>query len=50
MDWVRWHAEYDDAASPLAQRLRVVQEQIRGVLDRRRSATGSSATASTGSR
>jgi hypothetical protein len=34
MDWVRWHADYDDAASPLAQRLRVVQELIRGVLDR----------------
>jgi hypothetical protein len=34
MDWMRWHADYDDAASPLAQRLRVVQEQIRDVLDR----------------
>lgn len=34
MDWVRWHADYDDASSPLAHRLRAVQEQIRGALDR----------------
>jgi hypothetical protein len=33
MDWVAWHADYDNAASPLAGRLRVVQEQIRAVLD-----------------
>lgn len=34
MDWVAWHAEYDEADSPLTRRLAIVQEQIRVVLDR----------------
>jgi hypothetical protein len=33
MDWVAWHADYDDESTPLARRLRLVQEQIRVVLD-----------------
>lgn len=34
MDWVEWHAGYDDPGSRLAHRLRIVQEQIRAALDR----------------
>jgi hypothetical protein len=34
MDWVDWHAGYDDPDSRLAHRLRIVQEQIRAGLDR----------------
>ena len=34
MDWVEWHAGYDDPGSRLAHRLRIVQEQIRAGLDR----------------
>ena len=34
MDWARWHDDYDDPGSRLSQRLRVVQEQIRGALAR----------------
>ena len=34
MDWVEWHADYDDPGSRLAHRLRIVQEQIRAALDR----------------
>src|SRR4051794_5552621 len=34
MDWVEWHAGYDDPDSRLAHRLRIVQEQIRAALDR----------------
>ncbi|MFE0026552.1 hypothetical protein [Amycolatopsis sp. NPDC059021] len=33
MDWQSWHDEYDVPGSHLAQRLRVVQQQIRTVLD-----------------
>lgn len=33
MDWVRWHTGYDEADSPLARRLAIVQEQIRAVLE-----------------
>jgi hypothetical protein len=33
MDWVKWHADYDRAGSPLARRLRIIQEQIRVTLD-----------------
>jgi hypothetical protein len=33
-DWRSWHAEYDDAASPMAQRLSAVQRQIGLALDR----------------
>jgi hypothetical protein len=32
VDWLSWHAAYDVSASPLARRLRVVQQQIRLVL------------------
>jgi hypothetical protein len=28
-DWVDWHRQYDDPTSPLARRLRVVQEHVR---------------------
>jgi hypothetical protein len=31
--WVRWHSAYDDPASPLSERLRLVQEMVRGALD-----------------
>lgn len=34
MDWVDWHAGYDEPGSKLARRLAVVQEQVRAVLDR----------------
>ena len=34
MDWVEWHAGYDDPGSRLAHRLRIVREQIRASLDR----------------
>src|SRR4051794_39098778 len=34
MDWVDWHAGYDDPESRLTLRLRIVQEQIRAALDR----------------
>jgi methyltransferase family protein len=34
MDWVDWHAGYDEPGSRLAHRLRIVQQQIRAVLDR----------------
>jgi hypothetical protein len=33
VDWARWHDSYDED-SPLARRLVVVQERIRGLLDR----------------
>jgi hypothetical protein len=32
--WVRWHADYEDPASPLSFRLRLVQAMVRDVLDR----------------
>jgi hypothetical protein len=32
-DWRKWHAEYDDPSSRLAQRLRVVQGYVRDALD-----------------
>jgi hypothetical protein len=32
-DWVDWHDPYADPASPLSQRLQVVQRHIRAVLD-----------------
>jgi hypothetical protein len=32
--WVRWHDAYEDPASPLSVRLRLVQEAVRDVLDR----------------
>ena len=31
--WLRWHGAYDDPASPLSERLRLVQEMVRGALD-----------------
>jgi hypothetical protein len=31
--WERWHAAYDDPASPLSERLRLVQKMVRGTLD-----------------
>jgi hypothetical protein len=31
--WVRWHSAYEDPASPLSERLRLVQEMVRGALD-----------------
>jgi hypothetical protein len=34
MDWQTWHDDYDLPDSPLARRLRVVQEQVRAALDR----------------
>lgn len=34
-DWLRWHDSYDDPASPLARRLRVVQTHIARWLDER---------------
>ncbi|HWA30729.1 MAG TPA: class I SAM-dependent methyltransferase family protein [Rhizomicrobium sp.] len=33
MDWRNWHDDYDNPDSQLAQRLRIVQEQIRAALD-----------------
>ena len=33
MDWVEWHTGYDDDASRLAHRLRIVQRLIRAALD-----------------
>jgi hypothetical protein len=33
IDWVQWHAAYDDPASPLQRRLRIVQAHIRAALD-----------------
>ena len=32
-DWVEWHEQYDDPASPLSQRLAIVARMIRDVLD-----------------
>jgi hypothetical protein len=34
MDWKVWHEKYDDPASPLTRRLRIVQELVRTALDR----------------
>ena len=31
--WLRWHGAYDDPRSPLSERLRRVQEMVRGALD-----------------
>lgn len=31
-DWVAWHRDYEDPASPLSRRLRVVQDQLRRAL------------------
>jgi hypothetical protein len=31
--WERWHGAYDDPASPLSERLRLVQKMVRGALD-----------------
>ncbi len=31
--WVRWHSAYEDPTSPLSERLRLVQEMVRGALD-----------------
>jgi Putative methyltransferase len=33
VDWSAWHAGYENPASPLAQRLRIIQAQIRACLD-----------------
>jgi hypothetical protein len=33
VDWQAWHEKYDDPASSLARRLRVVQARIREALD-----------------
>ena len=33
-DWTSWHAQYEDPASPLSQRLAAVQQQIALALDR----------------
>jgi hypothetical protein len=33
-DWVAWHEPYEDAATPLARRLALVQRRIRETLDR----------------
>jgi hypothetical protein len=38
--WERWHADYEDAGSPLSQRLHLVQEAVRGALDAAGSGTG----------
>ena len=37
-DWLAWHAQYDDPASPLSQRLRLVQARISEWLDGRHGA------------
>jgi len=34
MDWKVWHEKYDDPASPLTRRLRIVQGLVREALDR----------------
>jgi hypothetical protein len=31
--WVRWHRRYEDPDSPLSERLRLVQAEVRGALD-----------------
>lgn len=31
-DWLIWHDHYKDESSPLSQRLKVVQERLRGIL------------------
>jgi len=31
--WMRWHRAYEDPASPLSTRLRLVQDGVRAVLD-----------------
>jgi hypothetical protein len=36
VDWRAWHGDYEDADSPLAQRLVLVRKQIGAVLDRAR--------------
>ncbi|HTU75022.1 MAG TPA: SAM-dependent methyltransferase [Trebonia sp.] len=33
-DWVEWHRDYDDPASPLSRRLELVQGHLRAELDR----------------
>lgn len=33
MDWRKWHDLYDDTDSPLARRLRIVQERVHAALD-----------------
>jgi predicted RNA methylase len=33
MDWSQWHEQYEQEDSALARRLRMVQDQIRNVLD-----------------
>jgi hypothetical protein len=33
-DWWKWHEPYDDPASPLSQRLTIVQRRLRAALDR----------------
>lgn len=33
MDWQTWHDDYDSPGSPLARRLRVVQQRIQAILD-----------------
>lgn len=33
-DWLAWHQSYDDPASPLSRRLRIVQQQLSDALDR----------------
>jgi hypothetical protein len=34
-DWVAWHRDYEDPASALSRRLRVVQDQLRLALPAR---------------
>ncbi|MCX7588949.1 class I SAM-dependent methyltransferase [Phenylobacterium sp. 58.2.17] len=34
MDWKVWHEKYDDPASPMTRRLRIVQGLVRDALDR----------------
>lgn len=34
-DWLDWHRPYDDPASPLSRRLRIVQQRLAEALDRR---------------
>ncbi|GAA2413224.1 hypothetical protein GCM10010191_23670 [Actinomadura vinacea] len=36
-DWNVWHGAYDDPSSPLARRLRIVQQRVRAALDVSRS-------------
>jgi hypothetical protein len=33
-DWWEWHGPYDDPASPLSERLTIVQRHLRGAFDR----------------